>query len=359
MAFDLGKFFEDIFKPAKGEKVSVMYDLPHGDIADSDAWKERRQMAEDWRENLAAMADRWGISVHPTVTYPATGSNNADLPSKFQMGGREVTLDELLEDSTIIIAMPQFSATAPLYPHAKSSKRLRVGSMPGVAKFMEESGLSADYNKIEKQCKKMEPIFNQAVAAEVEFSTGHKATFDLPPENKAHLDDGILHPDRAGTDGSLSNLPAGEVFCVPNENPDSKTEGDLPQKIGDQVIVYTVKNNRIVDVKGNGPEVEALRQKFASDRGWQNIAEFAIGNNDKARVTGIVLEDEKAGFHWAYGRSDHFGGQCGVAQFNSPESVVHQDVVYAKDSPITCKKLDFIFPDGSRQTLIVDGELKL
>ncbi len=120
-----------------------------------------------------------------------------------------------------------------------------------------------------------------------------------------------------------------------------------------------VKNNRIVDVKGNGPEVEALRQKFASDRGWQNIAEFAIGNNDKARVTGIVLEDEKAGFHWAYGRSDHFGGQCGVAQFNSPDSVVHQDVVYAKDSPITCKKLDFIFPDGSRQTLIVDGELKL
>ena len=55
----LRSFFDDIFKPAKGEKVTIMYDLPHGDIKDSDAWKERRQMAEDWRENLAGMADRW------------------------------------------------------------------------------------------------------------------------------------------------------------------------------------------------------------------------------------------------------------------------------------------------------------
>jgi leucyl aminopeptidase (aminopeptidase T) len=237
--------------------------------------------------------------------------------------------------------------------------RLRVGSMPGVAKFMEESGLSADYYQIGEKCKKLEPIFNRAIAAEVEFSTGHKCHFDLPVENKALVDDGILHPERAGTPDALSNLPAGEVFCVPNENEDSGTNGELPQKIGDEVISYVVKNNRIVDVKGSGPEAGELRERFASDRGWQNIAEFAIGVNDKARVTGIVLEDEKAGFHWAYGRSDHFGGQCGVAQFNSPAEVVHQDVVYAKESPITCKTLDFIFPDGTRQTLIVDGELQV
>jgi leucyl aminopeptidase (aminopeptidase T) len=359
MAFDLETFFGDIFKPAQGEVVTIMYDLPHGDIADSDAWQERRQMAEDWRTKLAGLADEWGIIVNPTVTYAATGSNNADLPGTCKMGDREVTMDEVITGSTILIAMPQFSATAPLYPRAKTSDRLRVGSMPGVAKFMEESGLSADYNKIGEKCKKLEVIFNRAVAAEVEFSTGHTCFFDLPAENKALVDDGILHPERAGSNDALSNLPAGEVFCVPNENEDSKTRGELPQKIGDQVIAYVVENNRIADVKGSGAEVEELRKRFATDRGWQNIAEFAIGVNDKARVTGIVLEDEKAGFHWAYGRSDHFGGQCGVDKFNSPEDVVHQDVVYAKESPITCKKLDVIFPDGARQTLIVDGELQV
>jgi leucyl aminopeptidase (aminopeptidase T) len=359
MAFNLEKFFEDIFKPAEGEVVTIMYDLPHGDIADTDAWKERRQMAEDWRAKLAGLADQWKLTVNPSVTYAATGGNNADLPEMCRKGDQEVPTAEIIKTSTILIAMPQFSATAPLFPHAKAPGKLRVGSMPGVAKFMEESGLSADYTKIGEKCKKLEAIFNQAIAAEVEFSTGHLCYFDLPLENKALVDDGILHPERAGSPDGLSNLPAGEVFCVPNENPDSRTHGELPQRFGNDTVVYVVRNNRIVDVKGDGPEVETLRGKFTADQGWQNIAEFAIGVNDKARVTGIVLEDEKAGFHWAYGRSDHFGGQCGVDKFNSPSNVIHQDVVYAKESPITCKKLDIIYPDDTRQTLIIDGVLQV
>jgi len=359
MAFDLGKFFEDIFKPQKGEIVTVMHDTPHGDVADNDMWTERRQMAEDWRNGLAGMADKWGITVNPIVTYAATGSNNSNLPDTCWMAGEERSLADVVTQSTIVLAMPEFSATAPLYPYARESDRLRVGSMPGVAKFMEESGLSADYNKIGEQCTVLEEIFNRAVAADVEFSTGHTCHFDLPSENKAHIDDGILHPERAGSDEALSNLPAGEVFCVPNENDDSETAGELPAQIGNDIAVYVVENNRIVDVRGSGPEVEALRDKFAVDPGWQNIAEFAIGLNDKAKVTGIVLEDEKAGFHWAYGRSDHFGGQCGIDQFNSPENVIHLDIVYAKDSPIVCKKLDFVFTDGERQTIIVDGQLQV
>jgi hypothetical protein len=359
MAFDLGKFFEDVFKPQKGEIVTVMHDVPHDDIEDNDQWKERRVMAAQWRDGLEKLADRWGITVNPLATYAATGGNNANLPETCTMGGEEHPIVDVVTQSTIVLAMPEFSATAPLYGYARESDRLRVGSMPGVAKFMEESGLSADYKKISEKCKKLEEVFNEAVAAEVEFSSGHVCYFDLPLENEALIDDGILHPERAGSDEALSNLPAGEVFCVPNENDDSKTAGELPEQIGGDVAVYVVENNRIVDVRGSGPEVEALREKFATDPGWQNIAEFAIGVNDKARVTGIVLEDEKAGFHWAYGRSDHFGGQCGIDSFNSPENVIHLDIVYAKDSPIVCKKLDFIKEDGTRRTMIVDGKLRV
>ncbi len=359
MAFDLEKFFEDIFKPARGEVVTVMYDLPHDAIADNPAWRDRRIMAEEWREKLANMAERWHMTLNPIVTYPATGSNNADLPNLCTMGGRQVDFTELIKDSTILIAMPEFSATAPLFYLARQSKKLRVGSMPGVARFMEESGLSADYSAIAEKCKSVQQIFNRAIAAEVDFSTGHRCYFDLPPESKAHIDDGILHPDRAGTDAAVSNLPAGEVYCVPNENDDSKTEGELPHKIGAETAVYVVKHNKIVDIKGKTPAVEELRLKFQEDPAWRNIAEFAVGLNDKARVTGIVLEDEKAGFHWAYGRSDHFGGKVGVKDFISPGNVVHMDIVYAKGNPITCSKLDMIFADNSRQTLVIDGELQV
>ncbi len=357
MAFDLGKFFDDIFRPAKGEVVTVMYDTPHGEIADSKAWQERRQMAEDWRKNLSDTADRWGITVNPTLTYEATGGNNADLPATGMMDGKEVEIPETINASTIVVAMPQFSATAPLYGYARKHGKLRVGSMPGVAKFMEESGLSADYAKISEQCKIVAKEFEKATGAEVEFSTGHKCFFDIPKGKPVHTDDGILHPDKAGGDSALSNLPAGEVFCVPNETAESKTEGELPEKVDGETIVYVIKNNRVVDVKGNGKTAEDLRKQFAADTGWQNIAEFAIGLNDKAKVTGIVLEDEKAGFHWAYGRSDHFGGSVGVKDFPTGK-VVHQDIVYAKESPIVCKRLDLIMEDGSKKTMIVDGVLQ-
>lgn len=359
MAFNLEKFFDDIFKPQKGEVVAVIYDLPHGEIADNPGWRERRSMAEGWRQKLEKIAAERDITVQPTVTYYATGSNNADLPTNCLIAGQEKSFKDIINKSSILIAMPEFSATAPLYYLAKESDKLRVASMPGVAKFMEESGLSADYSAISRKCGILEEIFNRAIAAEVEFSSGHRCYFDLPTENKALIDDGILHPERAGTELALSNLPAGEVFCVPNENEDSKTEGELPQQIGDEIAVYVIKNNRVADVIGKGSTIEELRRRFREDPAWRNIAEFAIGLNDKARVTGIILEDEKAGFHWAYGRSDHFGGKIGVADFISPENVVHMDIVYAKGNPIVCSKLDMIFPDNSRQTLIVDGELKI
>jgi hypothetical protein len=358
MAFDLGKFFGDIFRPAKGEIVTVMYDLPHGELKDRREWQERRRMAEEWRTKLTEMSGRFGITVNPSLTYFATGANNADLPKGCKLGDKETTFDEAIGGSTIVIAMPEFSATAPLFGYAKKSKKLRVGSMPGVAKFMEESGLSADYAKIAEKAKIVAGIFNKATAAEVEFSTGHKCHFDLPAENHAHLDDGILHPEKAGTEGALSNLPAGEVYCVPNENPDSRTAGELPVRLGGETAVFVVKNNRITDVKGNSKEANELRAQFKADPAWQNIAEFAVGLNDKARVTGIVLEDEKAGFHWAYGRSDHFGGKVGVKDFKSGK-VVHQDVVYAKDSPIQCKRCDMIFPDGTRKTIVENGVIKV
>jgi len=357
MAFDLERFFEDVFKPAKGEVVSVVYDVPHDDITDNPYWHERRAMAAEWRNGLAEMSDRWGIAVNPLVTYKATGGNNAELPEEGEMCGRRVRLEDVINSSTIILAMTQFSATAPLYEAAKRSNKLRVGSMPGVARFMQESGLLADYTAIAEKAKKLGAIFNKAIGAKVKFSTGHMCYFDLSLMHPAHLDDGILHPNKAGTETCVSNLPAGEVCCVPNENEDSSTEGELPVMLKSEVAVCVVKHNRIKDVRGESSEAAEMREKFKADPAWQNIAEFAIGLNDKAKVTGINLEDEKAGFHWAYGRSDYFGGTVGVEAFTSRQNVIHKDVVYAKGSPITCAKLDMIFSDNTMKTLITNGDL--
>ena len=53
------------------------------------------------------------------------------------------------------------------------------------------------------------------------------------------------------------------------------------------------------------------------------------------------------------------GGTIGVDCFSAPDKVSHHDIVYAKGSPIVCKKLEFVFEDGSRKAGIIDGEIVL
>jgi len=356
MAFNLEKFFLDIFQPEEGENVTIMYDFPHGKINDNEEWEERRVMAKDWRDKLLKLVSV-NINVKPLVSYPATGNDNADLPSKCLREDREVNLEEVIKDSSIILSMVEFSATAPLYYFAKQSDKLRVGSMPGVARFMEETALSANYSEIAKKGAELKKLLDPAIGAKVEFSSGHTCYFDIS-NHLFDVDDGILYPERAGGEFAVSNLPAGEVYCVPNENPDSKTVGELPWKTENNFIVFKIQSNRIIDVFGEGPDVELIKEKFRSEPGLQNIAEFAIGINDKAKVTGNVLEDEKAGFHFAFGRSDHLGGTVGPDDFLNPEKIEHTDIVYAKESPVICSRLNILYPDKKSLNLIENGVLK-
>ncbi len=98
-----------------------------------------------------------------------------------------------------------------------------------------------------------------------------------------------------------------------------------------------------------------LRAVFEQDPARTNIAEVAFGCNEWAQVTGNVLEDEKAGFHWAYGRSDHLGGTVGPDAFRRPENVIHLDTVYAQGNPIGVRRAVLITAQGKRIEVIRDG----
>ena len=49
MSFDLEKFFADVFAPQPEDVLTIMYDLPHGEIQDKPAWQDRRDMALEWQ----------------------------------------------------------------------------------------------------------------------------------------------------------------------------------------------------------------------------------------------------------------------------------------------------------------------
>ena len=355
MAFDLEKLFVDVFAPERGEVVTVLYDLPHGELSDHEAWRERRGMAQDWHRQISRFAETIGMRVNPIVTYQATGFHSADMPEFGMCQGERVRLDDIIGASTIVVSMPQYSASAPLVGLVRKYDKLRVASMPLVTRAMEETGLSADYSDVAQACARIAPLFEAAEAVEVTFSTGHTCTFDLSDHKPVLQDNGQLHPGAAASDFRLVNLPAGEVCTVPNEAGDSRSAGEIPAVIGDETVVFVVGNNQIIDVEGDGPVAKRMQRESRDEPAMRNIAEVAIGCNEKAVVTGNLLEDEKAGFHWAYGRSDHIGGAVGVADFSSPRKVVHLDTVYARGNPIVCAQLDFIDRDGVRKTAISYG----
>jgi leucyl aminopeptidase (aminopeptidase T) len=354
MEFNLEKLIIDVFNPDHKEVVLIMCDIPHGDIKLNNDWQERFEMAKEWHECFEKVKEG-SLEVLPILFYKATGANSAPLPKYGEIDGEKVVIEDIIKDVNICIALTEYSATAPLKKLTKKIKTLRVASMPRVLRATEKTALSADYGEVAKKCSFLAPKMNMAVGAHVLFSTGHECYFDL--RKSAEMQDN----GQCREGGCCINLPSGEVYVVPYEGGDeelgkSRTDGMLPVKYVNELIVFSVNENKIKEVIGSGPKALQMKDFFEEDEGRRNIAEFALPCNDKAVVRGNILEDEKAGFHWAYGLSEHFGGRVGVKDFKNAQNVIHQDVVYAKDSPIQVKELFLEYPDRVKELIMENGE---
>jgi hypothetical protein len=357
-SFDLEKLLVDVFDPQPGEKVLVMMDLPHGELSDYEGWAERREMAYEWHAAFEGLGSDLGISVYPLLTYPATGAHNGPLPQTGEMEGENVRFEEIFADTNIVVAVTQFSATAPLVEYTERFPNLRAASMPMVSRSMEETALAADYAEVARKSHVLETRLDGAVGARVVFSTGHEMYFDLR-YREARADDGQLHADKEGE--RVINLPSGEAYIAPYEGElegePSLTQGMIPVMLRDELVVAQVQANRIVEVIGDGPEAAEAREYLAIDEALRNIAELGLGCNDQAVVTGNVLEDEKVlGMHWAFGLSDHIGGTVGVDDFSDPSHVEHRDWVYPKGGAIEVTSLVLEYEDGTSEEIIRDGE---
>jgi hypothetical protein len=358
----LERLLIDVFAPQPGETVLIMMDLPHGQLADHAFWIERRAMAEEWHESFVELADELQISVQPMLTYMATGAHNGPLPPSAESDGREVSFDEIVAGANIVVAMTEFSATAPLFGFTDKYPELRAASMPGVIPRMMDTALAADYALMAGRCQLLAGRLDRATAANLTFSTGHELFIDLR-NRKAGLDDGRLHSGKQGE--RVINLPSGEAYIAPYEgelpNQPSETTGHLPLPTGESSFVtLQLEENRVVTVEGKGPEAEDLRLTFSVDDGRRNLAELGMGCNDMAVITGNILEDEKVmGVHLASGLSKHIGGTVGVDAFKSPGDASHQDVVYPFGADIEVISLVFEYEDGVSETIIQNGQYTL
>ncbi|HVF70795.1 MAG TPA: hypothetical protein VM940_04225 [Chthoniobacterales bacterium] len=352
---DLRKLFIDVFNPEPGETAAVFVDMPHGALTDTDAWRERREMAERWHAALSDLGKERDFTVLPLVRFEATGMNNGPLPANGMQDSRPVVLEELSKRSTLILAMTEYSASAPLIGWTRRMPQLRAASMPRVAPQMEATALAADYAQVARSCERLRKRLAAAERAEIEFSSGDRFVFDFR-FRIAEVDDGQLH--RNAPEPRLINLPSGETFTAAYEGErgaESLTSGILPVPFEGEIVRLRVEKNRVEEVTGEGAAAMRFREFLFADNGRRNVAELGLGCNPKARVWGNVLEDEKAGPHIALGRCEHLGGVTGPDAFSDPRHIWHEDFVYARESPIQIRKLELVDETGKREMLFSNG----
>ena len=140
----------------------------------------------------------------------------------------------------------------------------------------------------------------------------------------------------------------------------SRTAGVMPVQFGAEIVRYRIVANLALEVISEGPKSREEAALLAKEPAYGNLAELGLGVLAAFGVKpiGEILLDEKLGLHLAFGRSDHFGGQVGPAQFSGPDAVIHIDRVYVPETQPDVKVLsvDLTMADGSAVALMRDGE---
>lgn len=352
--------------------LAVLVDLPANAEEDHELWRERRKTAQGWAASLREVKESLGYDEVKLVAYPNVGSNNADLPATVFVvdalpdtaaglgkAGAAVPLEKILESTQIFLAPTEYSTTAPLKIAGKKHG-FRAATMPGFSAAMLPA-LRLDYGEIGRRvnilCRKLTDAESAEVVLTVDGAKQCDCFFDLRFRN-AHASSGCF-PER----GVAGNLPSGEAYIVPYEGEkgaESRTSGVIPVEFAGEVVYYRVERNLAVAVEGEGEAAKRERDLIAREPAYANIAELGFGvlADFGVEPIGEILLDEKLGFHIAFGRSDHFGGNVGPSRFSSPKAVVHIDRIYiaATQPRILVQSIVLTYPQGGRERLMKDGK---
>lgn len=245
--------------------------------------------------------------------YP-TGKINGEEPPPL--------VSNAMTKADVVIA-----ATVTSITHTKARKRAcqagaRVATMPGITEEIFVRGLGANYEEIGELCNLLFKWLDKSKIAHMTSPSGTDIVLDI--RNRACVSDGNLRAKGAG-----GNLPTGESELAP-KTADGVIVVDRCGDIITEPTRIEVQNGHIVKYEGNpsGKRFKNMIDQARKIDGSDNasfVAEFAIGTNKSAKVTGVILEDEKVygTAHIAFGNNTSYPG-------GKNPSTLHIDVIIFK-----------------------------
>jgi leucyl aminopeptidase (aminopeptidase T) len=198
---------------------------------------------------------------------------------------------------------------------AASDAGARGATMPGVNEDMLARAMAIDFDLMAARSHSVAKLLEEGSAARITCPRGSNLTLELTGRPGIADDGDLTEP------GTFGNLPCGEAFIAPLGGEGTVVASSLgPIGVSEEPATLTVRDGRIIDAQGGrGPEWYP-RLTAHGDLGT-NLAELGVGTNERAQLTGNVLEDEKilGTIHVAFGASAGIGGNVTVP--------IHLDVV--------------------------------
>jgi leucyl aminopeptidase (aminopeptidase T) len=208
---------------------------------------------------------------------------------------------------------------------AATDAGVRIATLPGVTEEMLSRVMSADMEELRRKGGAVADALSAGSEAHVTSARGTDLTLALDGRTAISDAGDLTH------EGAFGNLPCGEGFIAPLEGSAEGTlvvDGSIAS-IGrvDEPVTLTIQGGKLRDASGAAGRrlYDALAAQ--GDDGL-NVAELGIGTNEKAQLTGNVLEDEKllGTVHVAFGASAAIGGTVQVP-IHLDCVVLHPDVV--------------------------------
>ena len=335
--FSVVKLMNTVFEPTQGCKVCILTDFDEPQkwmkgfaFLENEEFSVQRKAYEEFYEAFKNGAmEELGMTGGEMYAYYCTHGSNLDLRDEvFDVEGNQLSLDkDIYSNYDIVLCISTWSATAPLTAKCKEFG-FRGATMHGMNDVILSSGLAVDYKEVSADAEKIRLAMTKADSIEIDFTLedGRVLTAWLGlGQQEAQKSHGLCK----GKTPDVANLPAGEIYYVPED-----AHGEFPMKYEDGTLgVLTVKDRNIIKstlIEGDQATIDAHNERLKDDPMTGTLGELGFGTQ-VLPVSGQDIQDEKVlgTCHLATGRDDHLGGDIVPEMFKKHENSTHDDILFA------------------------------
>jgi leucyl aminopeptidase (aminopeptidase T) len=209
-----------------------------------------------------------------------------ELPSHGSEPPRSVAAAMAATDVLMAPTVQSLSHTAAR--KSASEAGVRCATLPGVTEEMLARVMSADMDGLRRKGHAVADALDRATEARITDENGTDLRLDLSGR-EAIPDAGELTAR-----GAFGNLPCGEGFIAPAGGEGTLVIDGSLAGIGvvEEPVELVVEGGHLTSARG-GQGMAFMELLTVHGENGTNIAELGIGTNEKAILTGEVLEDEK------------------------------------------------------------------